>query len=308
VISGVLMSFVPLGYILSTNVWELVLVKVYDGFVWGAFDLVIFNYLLSVSPAEKRPTFIANHNFVSGAGTVLGALVGAILAYQFASTGFLMLYGLQAVFLLSLLLRLSSTVFLPKIADIETKMCVPVKYVFWETVAIGPAKGIEHAITQALRYPYAEKIKGSLGLKEKKVKMSFKPKAEPDVSEKKQKPKEMSGKEVKGKGVLDMQLLDRQRSPEGGEYMELGIERQSPKTAKIVVHSLQRFTETDKIVKSIKARNVVFVGLRTMKQTNMDDLKQSVAKINRACIDCSSSLSLVDEEWLIVTPQTAALT
>ena len=97
------------------------------------------------------------------------------------------------------------------------------------------------------------------------------------------------------------------RSRPGGEYMELGVEVQSPKTSKIVVHNLQRFAETDKVVKSIRANNVVFVGLKTMKQTSMDDLRQSVAKINKACMEANSSLSLVEDEWLVVTPRTAAI-
>ena len=91
------------------------------------------------------------------------------------------------------------------------------------------------------------------------------------------------------------------------EYMELGLERQVPKSAKIVVHHLQRFSETDKVVKSIRAKNIVFVGLKTMKQTNMDELKQAVAKINRVCSETGSNLSLVEEEWLIITPQSAAI-
>jgi len=105
-----------------------------------------------------------------------------------------------------------------------------------------------------------------------------------------------------------MQITIGKGRPQGeAEYMELGFESQNPKRAKIVVHNLQRFAETDKVVKSIRAKNVVFVGLKTMKQTNMDDLRQSVAKINKACMETASSLSLVEDEWLVVTPQTAAI-
>ncbi len=315
VISGILICFVPLGYILSSNVWELLLLKIYDGFVWGAFDLVVFNYLLGVTPSEKRPTFIANHNFMAGAGTVAGALFGAYLAESFQVSGISVFFGLQAVFLVSLVLRLGSTAFLPKIAEAETKECVPVRYVFWETVAVGPAKGMEHAITSAFRYPYGKKIKSSLGIKEeRKIKLSTssfcaeakrKQKAAKGTTDgAKANPKAISIK----KEVFGMALMERKPSNQNGsEYMELGYERQSPKTAKIVVHNLQRFAETDKIVKNIKSKNVVFVGLKAIKQTNMDDLKQSVAKINRACMEANSNLSLVEDEWLIVTPISASI-
>lgn len=320
-ISGILICFVPLGYLLSTNVWHLVLLKVYDGFVWGAFDLVVFNYLLSITPSEKRPGFVANHNFMAGAGTVLGALFGAFLAEQFQAGGFFM-YGLQLVFFASLAVRLSSVAFLPKIAEVEVRQdeCIPVKYVFWDTVAIGPARGVEHAISSAFRYPYGVKIKSKLGLNNnRKIKLSTKSFGSRESGRKPVtngnvfqhigvlpvKQVQIGGKNQKS-GVFEMVLGNKQKANED-EYMELGLERQAPKSAKIVIHSLQRFSETDKIVKSIRAKNVVFVGLKTMKQSNMDELKQSVAKINRACAESGSNMSLVEEEWLVITPQTAAI-
>jgi SepF-like predicted cell division protein (DUF552 family) len=74
-----------------------------------------------------------------------------------------------------------------------------------------------------------------------------------------------------------------------------------------VIHSLEKFSDTDRIVKSIRGRDTVFVGLRGMKQKNMDDLKQSVTKIKRVCNEVSSNMSLVEEEWLLVTPLNASV-
>jgi MFS family permease/SepF-like predicted cell division protein (DUF552 family) len=321
-ISGFLICFVPFGYMLSTNVWHLMLLKVYDGFVWGAFDLVVFNYLLAVTPSDKRPGFVANHNFMTGTGTVLGALFGAFLAEQFQTSGFFLLYGLQTVFLISFIMRLSSLAFLPKIAEVEVKQdeCMPVRYIFWDTVAIGPAKGVEHAISNAFRYPYGVKIKSKLGLNNsRKIRISARSFAQKDSGKKPGpaekhvfnhigvlpiKTEKIGGGKTKERGVFKMVLGEKKKED---EYMELGLESQSPKAAKIIIHSLQRFSETDKIVKNIRAKNVVFVGLKAMKQSNMDELKQAVAKINRACAESGSNMSLVEEEWLIITPQTAAI-
>jgi SepF-like predicted cell division protein (DUF552 family) len=270
---------------------------------------------------------------MTGAGTVIGALFGGFLASQLQPGSFMLLSSLQTIFLISMILRLLSMAFLPKISEVETKECMPVRYVFWETVAVGPAKGIEHAVTSAFRYPYGVKIKNKLGLNNsRKIKISKKnfdsqnPEKTKKADQKKERessgifdhigvspikipPGALKPREVKKGGVLEMALGDirKPKSEEGNKYVELGLERQVPKSAKIVVHSLQRFSETDKIVKSIRAKNVVFVGLKTMKQTNLDELKQAVTKINRACIENNSSLSLVDEEWLIITPQTAAI-
>ncbi|MEM5812644.1 MAG: cell division protein SepF, partial [Candidatus Aenigmatarchaeota archaeon] len=216
-------------------------------------------------------------------------------------------------------------VLLAKIPDVEAKEYVPVRYVFWESVAVGPAKGIEHAITNAFRYPYGVKIKSILGLNNNRIKISKKNFhreereaknrfaaerifAHLGVSPIKISPRDSYPAGLKKEGVHKMALGERmKRQEDGNEYVELNIEQQSPKTAKIVVHSLQRFSETDRIAKSIRANNIVFVGLKTMKQTNMDELKQAVAKINKICVQNGSSISLVDDEWLIIAPQNAAI-
>jgi SepF-like predicted cell division protein (DUF552 family) len=269
---------------------------------------------------------------MTGVGAVLGALFGAVLVDYFQASSFLIFFGLQLVFAISVILRLSSMVFLPRIAEVEIKECAPLRYVFWQTVAVGPARGLEQAMTNAFRYPYGVKIKSKLGLNNnRKIKISAKDLELVNSHERKNaQPKELFEhigvvpikkqeiikgglkKEV-GKadfnrkdGVWEMALGNKQKANED-DYVELGLERQSPKTAKIVIHHLQRFSETDKIVKSIRAKSIVFVGLKTMKQNNMDELKQAVAKINRACAESGSNLSLVEEEWLIITPQSAAI-
>jgi MFS family permease len=65
---------------LSTSVWQVALVKIYDGFIFAGFDQVVFNYLLDVTPAGKRPQYIANYNFFAGLGIVFGTMAGAFLA------------------------------------------------------------------------------------------------------------------------------------------------------------------------------------------------------------------------------------
>jgi len=116
---------------------------------------VVFNYLLETTPARNRPKYIAGHNFFTGFGTVFGNLFGALLAFAFENTGFLLLAGLQIVFLASFALRLASCSLLLAIKKIDVKQSdlVPVRYVFWQALAVEPARGIRHAITFTFRYP-----------------------------------------------------------------------------------------------------------------------------------------------------------
>ena len=199
-------------------------------------------------------------------------------------------------------------------------------------------------MNNAFHYPYGVKIKCALGLNNtRKIKISKKSFGDKDPDSKRtfdhlgvspiKEPSQsikaglkneggisLAGSKIRPisgsafsqrSGVFEMALTDRIRSKaaaeSGAEYVELGLDRQSPKAARIIVHNLQRFSETDKIVKNIRGRNIVFVGLKAMKQANLDELKQSVAKINKVCAEAGANLSLVEEEWLIVTPQTAAI-
>lgn len=155
IICGILACFVPFGWVLVSNVAHVLIVKIFDGVIFSGFDLVVFNYLLEVSPAKTRPKYVAAHNFFTGIGTVLGDLFGAMLVVVFEGGGFFLLAGLQIVFLASFALRLASCSLLLVIKNIDVKQSdvVPVRYVFWQALAVEPARGIRHAITFTFRYP-----------------------------------------------------------------------------------------------------------------------------------------------------------
>ena len=65
------------------------------------------------------------------------------------------LQGLQIVFLVSFLLRIAGLSMLTKISEIHVShTTVPVRYVFWQAVAVEPMRGLSHAIHYTFRYPY----------------------------------------------------------------------------------------------------------------------------------------------------------
>ncbi len=155
IITGILGCFVPFGWMLASSLLHVFIIKIYDGLVFSGFELVIFNYLLEVTPAKNRPKYVAAHNFFTGIGTVLGDIFGALLVVVFEGSGFFLLAGLQVVFLASFVLRLSCLSFFVLIKNIDVKQSdlVPVRYVFWQAVAVEPARGIKHAIVFTFRYP-----------------------------------------------------------------------------------------------------------------------------------------------------------
>ncbi len=156
IVTGFFGCFVPLGWMLSTNSWEVLIVKIFDGFIFAGFDQVTFNYLLDITPAGKRPQYVANFNFFVGIGVILGAITGGILAQSLAGSAFFFLVGLQVVFLISFVIRLASLLILPKIrhADIKQTDIMPAHYVMWQTMAVEPANGLKSAIQFTFRYPF----------------------------------------------------------------------------------------------------------------------------------------------------------
>jgi MFS family permease len=174
IVTGFFACFIPLGWMLSTNVWHVLIIKILDGFIFAGFDQVVFNYLLDVTPANKRAEYVANNNFLVGIGVIFGALIGGILAQTLHGTTFFWLVGLQILFLIGFLLRLVSLVLLPKIREIDVKQTavMPVKYVFWKTMAVEPATGIRNALQFTFHYSFdrdAEYVKNVKKLRQREA-------------------------------------------------------------------------------------------------------------------------------------------
>ncbi|MEM5871480.1 MAG: MFS transporter [Candidatus Aenigmatarchaeota archaeon] len=173
IVTSILTPFVPLGWLLSSNLFHIFIVRIYDGLIFSGFELVIFNYLLEVAPARGRPKYVGIHNFAIGMGLVLGDIFGAMFV-GFFSNGFLIFSCLQFVFFISFLLRLTCLVFLLYIKTIDVKQSdiIPVRYVFWQALVVEPGRGIKSTIAYTFRYPrrLEEELKATI----KKMKYSLK--------------------------------------------------------------------------------------------------------------------------------------
>ncbi|HLD48993.1 MAG TPA: MFS transporter [archaeon] len=153
IICAVLIAFVPLGYMLSYNINHLIIVEIFSGFAWAGFDLVTFNFLLGVTPADRRPSFVANFNIFTGIGGMVGLLSGGFLAEVLQGSGFLFFFGLHALFALSFVLRIVSVALMPAIRQIEKEDATPVKDLFWQVVVEHPVKGMMHRMEYFVENP-----------------------------------------------------------------------------------------------------------------------------------------------------------
>ena len=144
---NILIIFYPFFFLFATNVTQLIMISIFSGIAWSGFDLSTFNYLLDVTPPEKRPSYIANYKVIVGIALFLGPLTGGFISQYFSNSSFFWLSGLQILFLLSFILRGLTTAYgLPRIKEVRAQKILPVTDVFLKAFAVYPARGITHEL------------------------------------------------------------------------------------------------------------------------------------------------------------------
>jgi len=139
-VGGTLVPFVPLLWLLSPNPMWIALAGVFSGFVWAAFDLAVFDYLMDASNKKNRPEYFAHFALFNNLSIALGAAVGGFLSQALSETIFLGMVGLPLVLLVSGILRLAVTAtLLPRVREVKPREEPPKEFLF-EAAALQPAR------------------------------------------------------------------------------------------------------------------------------------------------------------------------
>ena len=88
-LSMLLIPILPFAWIFATNFWHVVAINTVSGVLWGAFNLVSFNFLLSLTPDAQRARFSAFYQILAMLALAGGAAVGAWVVTE---------WGYQAIF------------------------------------------------------------------------------------------------------------------------------------------------------------------------------------------------------------------
>jgi MFS family permease len=91
-ISMFFIPILPAAWIFITKLWQVVLLNSFGGAMWGAFNLVSFNFLLSLTPTAQRARYSAFYQILVTLALAAGAGFGSWVVTQ---------WGYQAVFLCS---------------------------------------------------------------------------------------------------------------------------------------------------------------------------------------------------------------
>jgi MFS family permease len=92
IVSGLLIPLVPALWVFATAAWQVIPINLVSGALWGAYNLASFNYLLMITPEDRRARYSALFQITVTISLAVGAALGSLLV-----TGL----GYQGVFLLS---------------------------------------------------------------------------------------------------------------------------------------------------------------------------------------------------------------
>ncbi|MBI2935436.1 MAG: MFS transporter, partial [Chloroflexi bacterium] len=96
-VAGVLVSLVPLLWLVSSNIVYLAVVQVYTGFAWAGFNLTSVNFLFDATTDRNRTAYLSLFNAGAGIVGTLGALTGGALVIHLPA-----LFGVPVLMLFAL--------------------------------------------------------------------------------------------------------------------------------------------------------------------------------------------------------------
>lgn len=141
VFTGALITTFPLLWLVSTNIWFIIVVQMLSGMCWSGFGLATTNFLYAATPVRKRSQYLAFHNVLGAVGVFTGALAGGILAtslpqeFAWGAYEFNWLTPLYGLFLISSLARIAvAAVCLPRLREVRNERTVPVRVLLRSTL------------------------------------------------------------------------------------------------------------------------------------------------------------------------------
>jgi MFS family permease len=80
--TALMIPFVPLLWMSTTNFYYLILVELYSGIFWAGFELSSFNFVFDTTTPDKRAKYISYYNAINGVMIFLGTMLGSLLVFK----------------------------------------------------------------------------------------------------------------------------------------------------------------------------------------------------------------------------------
>jgi MFS family permease len=91
-ITGLLIPIVPLLWVFARAGWHIIPINLLSGLLWGGYNLASFNYLLMITPENRRARYSALFQIIVTVSLALGAALGSLVVTN---------WGFNSVFIAS---------------------------------------------------------------------------------------------------------------------------------------------------------------------------------------------------------------
>lgn len=129
------LSIIPLasGWVLSDDYWWLLVLQVFSGVAWGAYELALMLLFFETIPERERTNVLTVYNVVNSLALVLGSAFGALILMlgEVSQPAYLCVFGLSTV------VRLSSLYWMARLPDVN----VPAGGAMIRPLAMRPSSG-----------------------------------------------------------------------------------------------------------------------------------------------------------------------
>lgn len=75
----------------------------------------------------------------------------------------------------------------------------------------------------------------------------------------------------------------------------------------ITIEKLDDFGDTERILRSVRKGNVIFLKIKGLKEKDIGELKRAVEKLKKAIIANNGDIVGVEQDWLILAPEVVAV-
>lgn len=115
-LSGYLMPVVPVLWLFSEDVYWLVAIQIYSGFIWGGFEVATVSFMFDITTPQKRAMGVACYNMINGAVLIGGAMLGSLIVRLdlVFTSAYLMTFLVSGLFRLG-----ASLLFLPRLSEVR---------------------------------------------------------------------------------------------------------------------------------------------------------------------------------------------
>ena len=107
--------------------------------------------------------------------------------------------------------------------------------------------------------------------------------------------------------MLNIFNRKREEEPKIEEFTEVPQEDDGQKKINIMIEKLEGLVDADPIIKKVKDGHIVLAHIKGLRETNMEELKQSIGKIRTYTANMNGDVVGVGDEWLIVAPSSVEI-